>query len=158
MNSPESNPESVKDILDYALKQDSSLTCSELTCMVKVRHHDGSLFILQNAKTEEKGAWLIIYAEHVLPQVFCKDDLEDVEVINPETKEEHWHYQAYQNEEGTVEVYEDYLDNQGNREYRTEGPVSPMGESRKELITDLEHMLTDALLYPVKKLDTGSSA
>ena len=69
-----------------------------------------------------------------------------------------WHYQAYRDADGVVQIYEDYFDESGAWQARTENPIAPMGESLDELVRDLSTMLRDALIRPVKELDAGGGS
>jgi hypothetical protein len=145
------------EILAYLDKRDDEITTDELTDTVCLRHHDGSMFLLANARLEIQGEWLLVFAEHQAPQVFHEEDLAEWTTREQATArkqpEDTWRYQAYRHSDGSIRIYEDYSDESGARRTRTAEPVAAIGESLEELANDLYHMLSDALTLPLKDLD-----
>lgn len=101
----------------------------------------------------------------VAETVFDEHDMEGCTPTGDENVPTHrkpvgstWHYQAYRDADGVVQIYEDYFDESGDWQARTVNPIAPMGESLDELVGDLSQMLRDALIRPVKELDDGADA
>ncbi|MFP4070524.1 MAG: hypothetical protein ACLFTB_00600 [Desulfovibrionales bacterium] len=149
-------------ILAYLAKRDEEITTDELTDIVCLRHQDGSMFLLANARLEIRGEWLLLFAEHHTPQLFHKDDvtqwISKERSTDRDQRRSTWRYQAYRHSEGYIQIYEDYFDESGAWHTRTAEPIPPMGESAEELASDLYHMLSDALVHPVKDLDDSEDS
>jgi hypothetical protein len=104
----------------------------------------------------------------VAERVFDEYDMEGCAGLNggesavpPQAREQRgstWHYQAYRDTDGIIQIYEDYFDDSGAWEARTEQPIAPMGESYEELVRDLRHMLRDVMVHRVKELDAGDES
>lgn len=146
-----------EDIRAYLARRDGEITTDELTDVALVRHHDGSIVLYTNALLEERNGWLLLFGEHQTPALFHRDDVE--EVLSSEARQERrkpggatWHYQAYRGKAGEVQLYEDYHDESGRWQSRTEEAVAPMGDDLIDLTADLAHMLFDAMAHPVKAL------
>jgi hypothetical protein len=59
-----------------------------------------------------------------------------------------WHYQIRKRED-KGEVYFDIIEKYSDPEGWTANSITPIGETPQELTNELEHMLRDALEYPV---------
>ncbi|MFW6211548.1 MAG: hypothetical protein ACOC8L_01500 [Spirochaetota bacterium] len=156
-NAGNASAETPSDIRAYLAERDRAVTTDELTDVVLVRHHDGSILLYTNALLEERQGWLLLFGEHQMPALFHRDDVD--EVLSSEARPKRrkpggatWHYQAYRGKAGEVQLYEDYHDESGRWQSRTEEAVAPMGDDLIDLTTDLAHMLFDAMVHPVKQL------
>ncbi len=130
----------------------------ELSDVISLRHRDGSMFLLTNARIERRGKWLLVRSDRHGSQVFREDEVTHWISRERSSREEPtdgstWHYQAYRDADEIVRIYEDYVDESGALQGRTADPIAPMGESAEELVGDLYYMLSDALIRPVKELD-----
>ncbi len=150
------------EILAYLAKRDAEITTDELTDVVALRHHDGSMFLLTNARLERHGEWLLLFGEHHAPGLFHQDDVahwtSKERSASEEQRDSSWHYQAYRSADGVVQIYEDYFDESGVWRGRTEEAIAPLGESTEELVIDLFYMLSDAVIRPVKGLESGNDS
>jgi hypothetical protein len=147
-----------EDVRAYLARRDKEITADELTAVVLVRHNDGSIVIYTNAHLEERDGWLLLFGEHQTPALFYRDDVDTV--LSTEARAARrkpggatWHYQAYRGKGGEVQLYEDYHDESGRWQSRTEEAVAAMGDDLIDLTADLSQMLFDAMAHPVKQLD-----
>lgn len=134
------------------------IAADALSDTVSLRHRDGSMFLLTNARIERRGEWLLVLSELHGSQVFRQDEVTHWSSAELSSRREStdgstWHYQPYRTKDDVVQIYEDYFDDSGAFQGRTADPIAPMGESTEELVGDLYFMLSDAMIRPVKEID-----